>query len=126
MAVPTFNEWLKIKVNEITLGSDGTRDNAPAQTSAATSQVAQKWLGNDANSDRQGSLISKTGNRSVLGKDLLDIGAEAIDGAPNALAGQTTAPMVANFIQQNLGLPKVLNVPKPTQVKMMRKRMRKR
>lgn len=126
MAVPTFNEWIGRKLHEIKLGSDGQRDNQATQTSAATAQVAQNWLGNDQNSDIQGMLVQGAGNKSALAPKLLDAGAEAIEKAPGNIGATTTAPNVAGFIGQSLGLPSVIKPPKPTQVKMMRRHMRKK
>lgn len=119
-----FKNWIRFQ--EIKLGSDGARDNQATQTADATAQVAQNWLGQDQNADVQGQLVQGGSNRSALAPKLLDAGADAIDTMPGNIAKQTTAPMVASFIQSNLGLPQVVKPPKPGQVKMMRRHMRKR
>jgi len=126
MAVPTFNEWIGRKLHEIKLGSDGSRDNQATQTSHATAQVAQNWLSQDQNADVQAQLIQGMGNKSALAPRLMDAGAEAIEKAPGNMGKTTTAPNVAAFIQSNLGLPNIIKPPKPTQVKMMRRHMRKK
>ena len=115
-----FKNW--IKLDEIKLGSDGQRDNQATQTSAATQQVAQNWMANRSNADAQGQLMAVKGNKSVLGKDLLDVGTQAVDAARPGQAQMTTAPMVGSFIGNSMGLPSVIKPPKPTQVKMMRRK----
>lgn len=126
MAVPTFNEWIGRKLHEIKLGSDGSRDNQATQTASATAAVAQNWLGQDQNADVQAQLVQGQGNRSALAPKLMDAGATAIDNAPGNMGATTTAPNVAAFLQNNLGLPNIIKPPKPTQVKMMRRHMRKK
>lgn len=112
----SFKKWLSL--DEIALSSNGQRNNQPTQTVQATAQVAQNWLGQDANVDAQSRLINVK-NRSVLGKQLIGAGADAIEAAPNTVAQRTTAPAVAGFLQTQFKLP---NVIKQNPVKMMRKK----
>ena len=105
----------------MTLGSDGARDNAPAQTNAATQKVAQKWLGDPKNATAASNMLSAgQAHRSGLGRQLLDAGASAVK-RDGGVGSQTTAPAVASFIQNSMKLPDVLPKPKPTVVKMMRR-----
>lgn len=123
----SFKRWL-LK-HEVVLGSDGVRDNQPTQTNAATSQVAQQWLGNPQNADDQAKMVQLgRQGRSNLGAALLHAGARAVQHAQPGISKQTTAPVVAQSIQTSLGLPSTLKPPKPpkpTQVKMMRRAMGK-
>lgn len=109
----SFAEWIKNQLDEIVLGSDGQRDNQVVQTSQATSKVGQNWLANKQNADVQNQLVTGTSHRSTLAGKLLDAGTQAVDSAPHTFANKTTAPLVANFLQSNLGLPKVLKPQKP-------------
>ena len=112
-------------MQEIKLGSDGMRDNAPAQTAQATQQVAQKWLANPHNADIAGNLMNTgTQHKSALNTSLMDAGARAVKSLPG-VGKETDAANVASAIQTNLGLPPVIKLPKPTQVRMMRRWMRK-
>lgn len=109
----SFKQWLQMQ--EIVMGSDGQRDNQTVQTSKAAAAVGQQWLGDKKNAGEQAAMVSGVGNKSTLGKKLLDAGTHAIGGASNSLAAKTTAPLVANFLQTNLGLPQVLKPMKPGQ-----------
>ena len=114
-----FKNWLQIQ--EKTLGSDGIRDNAPADTAQATQKAANKWLANPQNSDITSRLVTMgQSHKSALTQPLLDAGAKAVKFA-GGMAKATDAPSVAGAIQTNLGLPPVLKLPKIGQYKMMRK-----
>lgn len=117
-----FGEWIIGQIDEIKLGSDGSTDNQVTQTNNATAKVAQNWLSQNINQKQQADLLKSQSSKSTLAPKLMDAGTVAIKQAPNNLGNVTTAPNVANFIQTNLGLPKVIQQPKPGQVKMMRKK----
>lgn len=118
-----FKEWLRLQ--ELSLGSDGIRDNAPTQTNNTTKAVASKWMSNPQNSDFTSNLVTLGQQHpSALNKPLMDAGAQAIKAA-GTVGNQTTAPAVAQFMQTSLKLPQVLPPPKPGAVKMMRRRMRR-
>lgn len=116
-----FKQWL-----EIAMSSDGMKDVEPTQTSQATAQVAQNWLGDKDTATQQSDIVLGANNRSKLGAKLLDAGASAITMAPRNIAVQTTAPAVAGFLQNQFKLPQVISPPKPTQMKLMRKKMEKK
>lgn len=107
-----FKQWL---VNELKLGSSGM-DTTPAMTSQATTQVAQNWLSNDKNPEVQ--KLPNIHNRSVLGKALMSAGSNAIKISKPVVGAQTTAPQVAQFIGNSLGLPPVIKSPKPSQIQL--------
>jgi hypothetical protein len=115
----SFKQWLAIQ--EIAMGSDGNRDNRSVQTNQAAVEIGQNWLANKRNAPVQANLVQGAAHRSTLGKDLLNAGADAMKTAKPGIAGQTTAPLVANFLQTNLGLPKVLR-PLQTSRSMMGKK----
>lgn len=119
----SFKKWFSL--DEIMLGSDGMRDNQATQTAQATSQVAQRWLGQDTNASLQAGLINGAGNRSTLANKLMNVGADAIEAAPSTVASKTTAPAVAGFVQNQFKLPNVIKTP-TTGGKFMRKNMRKK
>jgi hypothetical protein len=113
----------KIWLAEITVGSDGTRDNTPTQTAQATQAVANKWMANPQNADVLGQLTTVANQHpSALHTPLLDAGAKAVQKA-GGMARATTAPSVAKTIGTNLGLPtnsmSFIKPPRPSQVKMM-------
>lgn len=112
-----FKIWLHAQ--ETVLGSDGARDNAPAQTAKDTQVVANKWMSNPKNAPITSDLVTMgQSHRSALTQPLLKAGAQAVKFAGNFGKG-VEAPAVAMNIQTNLGLPQVIKPPKPTQVKMM-------
>jgi hypothetical protein len=118
-----FKNWLAMQ--EMAIGTSGV-DSQPTQTAQITQQIAQKWMSDQHNADAQARMNAiGMQHKSALGKNLLDAGTNAVKMAGNNLGRQTTAPQVAGAIQNNLGLPTVIKPPKPTQVKMMRKRMRR-
>jgi hypothetical protein len=120
-----FKNWLQFQ--ELSIGTDGMRDNTATQTAQASMKVAQKFLGNRHHSDDVSNLITTAkSNRSALAGGIIDVAAKAIEFAPTTLRKQTTAPQVAGVIQNQLKLPQVVPPPKPTQVKMMRRKMRKK
>jgi len=114
-----FKEW--ILAQEVVFNSAGNKDVQPSQTSNATAKVGATFMGDRDFADTQANLVRQTGNRSILTKGLMTAGAQAIDSSPANVARKTTAPMVAGYLQSNLGLPQVIKPPQPTQVKMMRK-----
>lgn len=112
----TFKQWLELQ--EITLGSDGVRDNTPTQTANATQQVAASWMGNPKNSQAQGNLIGVGAkSRSALPKQLMGAAAQAIQTGPRNMVAQTNASQVGKALQASLGLPSVLKTPQPSQVR---------
>lgn len=115
----SFKQWLQVQ--EITLGSDGRRDNTPTQTAQATQQVAANWMGNPQNSRAQGDLIGRgSQSPSVLPRQLMNAASTAIKTGPKNIVAQTDASQVGMALQNKLGLPSVLKAPSPSQVKMMR------
>lgn len=100
------------------MGSDGMRNNQATQTSAATAQVGQGWLSDPTNADDQSDMLHGVGNKSVLSNKVIGAATTALQKAPANIAKQTTAPMVANFLQSNMGLPKVVQPVQPTKVGM--------
>lgn len=115
-----FKNWFDIQ--EKTVGSDGMRDNATTTTAQATQNVANKWLGNPQNSDTTSKLVTMGQNhRSALMQPLMKAGANAMKSSGVQAKG-TDAPSVAGSIQNSLGLPPVLKLPKVNQVKLMRKK----
>lgn len=104
-----FKNWL---LGEFAVGSDGMRDNQATQTNQATTQAAQKWLGQPSNAGAQTQLLTGAKNRSAMGNNLMQAATDAVQAAPATVAKKTTAPAVAGALQQQLGLPKVIQ-PKP-------------
>jgi hypothetical protein len=120
----SFKNWLLH--NEIVLGSDGMRDNAPAQTAKDTSQVAQKWLADPATAKDQANLTNLgQAHRSALNTPLLKAGSDAIKLAGPTMTAGVDAPAVGFNIQNSLKLPPILKPPTVKNVKMMRKGMRR-
>lgn len=120
-----FKQWLLAQ--EMTVGSDGVRDNTPVATAQATNTVANKFAANPQNSDIM-SKISTVGSNhpSALRQPLLDAGAKAVMKS-GAIGKQTSAPAVAAQLGSSLGIKPTkfgFQPPKPAQVNMMRKRMR--
>lgn len=101
----SFKNWL---LQEIAMGSDGTRDNQSTQTAQATAKVAQNWLANKKNSDQQTTIATGQKNPSTLAKNLINAGTQAVDTSPKNLSSQTTAPKVASFLQNQFKLPQVI------------------
>lgn len=105
-----FKQWL---VNELKLGSSGV-DMTPGKTCQATTKVAQNWL----TKNPEAQNLPNINNRSVLSKELMKAGSEATKISKPQTASQTTAPQVAQFIGQSLGLPPVIKSPKPGQIRL--------
>lgn len=119
----TFKDWL---LKELSLGSDGIRDNQPTQTAQATNKVAQNWLGSKSTVDQQTNLtnLGQT-NTSALTKPLLTAGADALKLAGPTISGSVQAPDAAFQIQTALKLPTILKPPTPGKVKLMRRWMKR-
>lgn len=119
-----FKNWLSLQ--EITMGSDGMRDNTPVQTSQATNQVVQGAMANPKFADDIARLsvlgVSNPSRTTNMG---MDLATKAVDFAPRNVASQTNAANVLRGISTNLGMkPQAIKV-QPGKVKLMRRRMRR-
>lgn len=121
----SFKQWLQLQ--ELAVGSDPRRNGTPTQTAQATSQVAQSWLSKPQSAQTQAQLATGAEvPNNKLANTLVDAGAQAVQSASPSLANQTTAPAVANFLQNQFQLPNVVKTPPADQIKMMKKRMGKK
>lgn len=119
----TFKQWLQ---NEISLGSDGMRDNATSQTAQATQKVGDLGLSNQKFDDERAQIQQLAGNPSVARDQLIKVSSDVIDHAPGTIAKNTNGPQVAQYIARQMGMPKLFpNNPRLGMRKKMKKGMRK-
>lgn len=114
-----FKAWL---YDEITLGSDGTRDNTPVQTAQATNRASQLIQKNPDFSAQQSDLMGMAGNPSALNKSFSSGVGNFFNKLPANVAKQTNLGNVVSHIGQTSPI-KGLNIPKPKMF--MKKRMKK-
>ncbi len=120
----TFKNWLK---NEIALGSDGKRDNATVQTAQATQQVGDFGLSNQKFDGMRQATQALLGNPSVARDQMIKLSSDVIDAAPATQAKLTNGPKVADYMAQQMNMPKLFPTsPALTMRKGMRKGMRKK
>lgn len=118
-----FKAWL---YDEISLGSDGTRDNEPSQTAQATNRATQLIQKNPEFASHQSDWMGMAGNPSALNKSFLgDVGNIFNKHVPSHIGKQTNVGNVAFNLGQTSPI-KGLNIPKPKFfMKKMKKRMKK-
>lgn len=114
-----FKLWL----NEISLGSDGMRDNQVSQTNQATDQASQAMMQNPKFANHQADWMGMSGNTSALNKTFLqDVTKSMKSIVPRDIGSKTNAGNVAFNLSQSVPI-KGLNIPKPKAF--MRKWMKK-
>lgn len=96
--INSFKKWFQ--AHEVTLGSDGVRDNAEVQTSKASQNVAQDALSDDRNSSIV-SKISASTPKPIAVKKINQIATDAVRGSGQKGA-QTTSPRVAAVIARDI------------------------
>ena len=114
-----FKAWL---YDEITLGSDGTRDNAPSQTAQATNRASQLIQKNPDYSDQKSNWMGMAGNPSALNKSFSSDVGNIFNKLPSNITKQTNPGNVVFNLGQTAAI-KGLNIPKPKMF--MKKRMKK-
>ena len=114
-----FKEWL---YDEISMGSDGMRDNEPTQTAQATSQAVQMLQKSPKFADRQTDWMGMSGNPSALNKTFLkDVTQGVRNNVPGHISQGTNIGNIAFNMSQTSPI-KGLNIQKP---KMFMKKMKK-
>lgn len=121
----SFKNWLRFQ--EFSIGSDGMRDNTPADTARATNQVAGKYLANPQNATKVSDLAALgQQHTSAVTQPLMQMGANAIKFSP-MIGKKTDAIHVASTLAGKLGIKNPgFKPPEPGKVSLMRKRMRRR
>lgn len=94
------------------MGSDGQRDNQPAQTNQANDQAADAILGNKSFAPMQSQLVAN-GSPSAQRNQLVDFTTKAFKpSVPLTTQKLASPPAVAFNIQNKLGLKAGLPKPK--------------
>ena len=93
--IKSFKKWLYFQ--EVTLGSDGVRDNAPVQTAQNSQKIARAVLGDKINA----GLKPNSGKKIVRA-------AQNQTRVSGAVGVGTTVPRIADIVQQELGKGPVL------------------
>jgi len=96
----SFKNWLKSESQAI--GSTGKSD-LPTGVAKAAGKVAQSFLTQDANASDVAKIVGKTNNTS----NLIKLGAQAVETAPNSDAKGTNALQVASAIQKTAAQTKL-------------------
>lgn len=97
----SFKNWFSLE--EIAMGTNG-QDSLKTQTTKFAADVGQQWLGNKANADAQANIVSGSKNSSNIADELMGAATSAIQGAKSSSAKGTTAPQVATFLGNQLGV----------------------
>lgn len=90
----SFKKWLNLQ--EISVGSDGVRDNAEVRTAQASEKIASKALNNPSNSEEIASITSSKVNKS-LRDNIMDIAARSTKKS-GTIGKQTNGVKVASSI----------------------------
>ena len=93
--IKSFKKWLYFQ--EVTLGSDGVRDNAPVQTAQNSQKIARAVLG-----DRRNAGLKPNSGKKIISA------AQNKTRASGAVGAGTTVPRIATIIQRELGKGPVL------------------
>jgi len=88
--IKSFKKWLYFQ--EVTLGSDGKRDNASVRTAQDSQKIANAVLGNKNNA----------GLKPNSGKKIVRAAQNQIRSS-GAVGAGTTVPRAAKIVQQELG-----------------------